>query len=96
MTKRVAQAPVFSVIAATAAFFILWTAFFALTPGINGVDGFLNGMYGSVGRNGLTVGWFISTSYGLWFDGIVIAVIFDVGYLFYSMLTTETTETALF
>ena len=86
---------IWKILAGTAAFFILWTAFFALTPGINGVDVFLNGMYGSVGRNGLTVGWFISTSYGLWFDGIVIAVLFDVVYLFAAAFQTEPTEDAL-
>lgn len=83
---------IFKLIAANAVFFILWIGFFALAPGINGVDSYLNAMYGSVGRNGLTVGGFISTSYGLFFDAIVIAVIFDVLYLFASAAQTEPTE----
>ena len=83
---------IYKLLAANAVFFILWIAFFALTPGINGVDTYLNSMYGSVGRNGLTVGGFISMSYGLWFDAIILAVIFDIAYLFASAFQSEPTE----
>lgn len=83
---------IFKLLAANAVFFILWVGFFALAPGINGVDSYLNSMYGSVGRNGLTVGGFISISYGLFFDAIVLAVAFDILYLIASAVQTEATE----
>lgn len=72
---------IWKILSATGALFIIVIAFLAWAPGANAVGSQVNSQYGTLSRNGLSVGTFITQNYTLYGASIVIAIFFVVVYL---------------